>query len=62
MRLILETPRLTRAEIATATGYSPCQVSRIMNSPDFRASYERAAEFRRQEIVLRAVDSAMRRD
>jgi hypothetical protein len=51
----------TLAEIALATNYSPWQVSRIINSPDFRERHERAAEFRRRMIVLRAIQHAMQR-
>ena len=40
LRLMMEKPHLMRSEIASATGYSRWQVSRIMNSPDFRARYK----------------------
>jgi hypothetical protein len=39
LRLIVEKPHLKRIQIATATGYSRWQVSRIINAPDFRARY-----------------------
>ena len=39
LRLMMEKPHLMRPQIASATGYSRWQVSRIINSPDFRARY-----------------------
>jgi len=39
LRLIVEKPHLKRCQIASATGYSRWQVSRIMKAPDFRARY-----------------------
>jgi hypothetical protein len=39
LRLMVEKPHLMRSQIASATGYSRWQVSRIMNAPDFRARY-----------------------
>jgi len=39
LRLMVDKPQLKRSEVATATGYSRWQVSRIMNAPDFRARY-----------------------
>jgi hypothetical protein len=39
LRLMMEKPHLMRSQIASATGYSRWQVSRIMNAPDFRTRY-----------------------
>jgi hypothetical protein len=60
LRLILEYPLLSRTEIAAATGYSPTHISRIVNSPDFRERYERAVEYKHQEISRRAIERTSR--
>ena len=39
LRLMMEKPHLMRPQIASATGYSRWQVSRIINAPDFCARY-----------------------
>ena len=39
LRLMVDKPHLRRSEIASATGYSRWQVSRIINAPDFRERY-----------------------
>jgi len=56
LRMILEKPRLARAEIAAATRYSPWQVSRIINSPDFRARFEQMRAVINQELAHRYVE------
>jgi hypothetical protein len=60
LRLILEDPLLSHTEIAAATGYSIWQVSRIVNSPDFRERYERASEYKHREISRRAIERTSR--
>ncbi len=37
---MMENPRATQKDIAAVTGYTASQVSRIVNSPDFRARYD----------------------
>ncbi len=56
LRLIVEHPRLTHAKIATATGYSPWQLSRIINSPDFSERYELIRKIIEREIAHRYVE------
>ncbi len=56
LRLIVEHPRLTLAKIATATGYSPWQVSRVINSPDFRERHERIRKIIEWELARRYVE------
>jgi hypothetical protein len=46
---MLRWPCRTGKEIATATGYSPAQVSRILCSPDFQERYE---------VVFQTISSA----
>jgi hypothetical protein len=46
LEFVLANPLANRDAVATATGYSPWQVSRIMNSPDFRERLEREDRYR----------------
>ncbi len=56
LRLIVEEPRLTLAKIAAATGYSPWQISRISNSPDFQERHERMRAIINRELIRRYVE------
>jgi len=64
LRLLLEDPTLSQTAIAKATGYSPSQVSRIMNSPDFADRYEiifRDIALAARAKALQDIESARRR-
>ena len=50
---LMEGPCPKQKDIAHATGYSPWQVSRIINSPDFRRRYEQARK--RKEAIVDAL-------
>jgi len=50
---LLENPARRLYDCARETGYSPSHLSRIVNSPDFRARYEVALKARRREIYRR---------
>ena len=56
LRLIMEKPHLMRSEIASATGYSRWQVSRIMNAPDFRARYRELRAVIDRELASRYLE------
>lgn len=56
LRLIVDEPRLTLAKIAAATGYSPWQLSRIINSPDFRERHEQMRAVINRELIRRYVE------
>jgi hypothetical protein len=45
-----------RSEIASATGYSRWQVSRIMNAPDFRARYRELRAVIDRQLANRYLD------
>ena len=49
-RLLLQRPRTTLKECARATGYSPSQISRIVNSPDYQRHYRAARKIIDEEI------------
>ncbi len=49
-RLLLRDPRATLKECARATGYSPSQISRIVNSPDYQCRYDAARRIIEAEI------------
>ncbi len=49
-RLLLQRPRATLKECARATGYSPSQISRIVNSPDYQRHYNAARKIIDAEI------------
>ncbi len=49
-RLLLQHPRATLKECARATGYSPSQISRIVNSPDYQRHYRAARKIIDEEI------------
>ncbi len=49
-RLLLRRPRTTLKECARATGYSPSQISRIVNSPDYQRRYDAARKIIDAEI------------
>jgi len=49
-RLLLRDPRTTLKECARATGYSPSQISRIVNSPDYQRHYRAARKIINEEI------------
>ena len=49
-RLLLQRPRTTLKECARATGYSPSQISRIVNSPDYQRHYRAARKIINEEI------------
>ena len=40
LRLVMEKPHLMRSQIASTTGYSRWQISRIINAPGFRERYK----------------------
>jgi len=56
LRLIVDEPRLTLTKIAAATEYSQWQVSRIINSPDFRERHERMRKIIEQELARRYME------
>ena len=56
LRLIVDEPRMTLARIAAATGYSPWQVSRIINSPDFQERHEQMRKIIQRELARRYVE------
>ena len=47
---LLQRPRATLKECARATGYSPSQISRIVNSPDYQRHYRAARKIIEEEI------------
>ena len=47
---LLERPWATLKECARATGYSPSQLSRIVNSPDYQRRYRAARKIIEEEI------------
>ena len=49
-RLLLQRPRTTLKECARATGYSPSQISRIVNSPDYQRHYRAARKIIDEEL------------
>ena len=49
-RLLLRDPRTTLKECARVTGYSPSQISRIVNSPDYQRHYRAARKIINEEI------------
>ena len=49
-RLLLQRPRTTLKECARATGYSPSQISRIVNSPDYQRHYRAARKIIEEEL------------
>ncbi len=49
-RLLLRDPRTTLKECARATGYSPSQISRIVNSPDYQRRYDAARKIIQEEL------------
>lgn len=51
LRWLLQNPARTLNECAGATGYSPSQISRIVNSPDFRTRYRAANELVAEELT-----------
>ena len=51
LEFVLANPLARREAVASATGYSPWQVSRIMNSPDFRCRLMQAFDLRMAEIA-----------
>lgn len=56
LEFILANPIARREVVALATGYSPWQISRIANSPNFRDRLEQAFHYRLMEIArLRVV-------
>jgi hypothetical protein len=57
LRLMMEKPHLMRSQIASATGYSRWQVSRIMNAPDFRARYRGLRAIIDRELAKRYLKS-----
>ncbi|MCH9053038.1 MAG: hypothetical protein IIA72_18580 [Proteobacteria bacterium] len=50
---LLENPPKKLKDCAAATGYSRTHISRIINSPDFRARYEAAVDAGRAEAYRR---------
>ncbi len=49
-RLLLRDPRTTLKECARATGYSPSQISRMVNSPDYQRRYDAALIIIQEEL------------
>ena len=47
---LLQHPARTLKECAGATGYSPSQISRIVNSPDYQRRYNAARKIIEEEI------------
>ena len=47
---LLERPWATLEECAFATGYSPSQLSRIVNSPDYQRRYRAARKIIEEKI------------
>ncbi len=47
---LLRHPRATLKECARATGYSPSQISRIVNSPDYQRHYNAARKIIDEEL------------
>ena len=47
---LLQHPARTLKECARATGYSPSQISRIVNSPDYQRRYNAARKIIEKEI------------
>ena len=56
LRLIVEKPHLMQSEIASATGYSRWQISRIINAPDFRARYKQLRAVIDRELASRYIE------
>ena len=50
LQWLLQRPWATLKDCARATGYSPSQISRIVNSPDFRARYNAARKIIEADI------------
>ena len=48
----LRNPSGRQYDCAKATGYTPSQISRIVNSPDFKLRYESACEHGRRDAFL----------
>ena len=51
LEFVAANPLAKREAVALATGYSPWQVSRIVNSPDFRERLKKACHLRMAEIA-----------
>jgi hypothetical protein len=51
LEFLLRHPAAKREACALATGYSPWQVSRIVNSPSFRDRLEQAFRYRLMEVA-----------
>ena len=56
LEFVLANPTAKREACARATGYSPWQVSRIINSPSFRGRLERAFHLRMVEFARLKAD------
>lgn len=55
---VMEHPFAKQRDIATATGYTPSQISRIMCSPDFELRYEDLAHDAAAEARFRFLVNA----
>jgi len=56
LTLMVEKPHLMRSEVASATGYSRWQVSRIINAPDFRERYRELRAVIDRELANRYLE------
>ncbi len=56
LQAVVENPCTKRKEIARTTDYSPWQVSRIINSPDFQERYERMRKIIERELTRQYVE------
>ena len=56
LRLMVDKPHLMRSEIASATGYSRWQMSRIINAPDFRERYRELRAVIDRQLASRYLD------
>ena len=55
LQWLLQHPAQTLKECARATGYSPSQISRIVNSPDYQRRYRAARKIIEAEISRPAI-------
>ncbi|MDA5092472.1 hypothetical protein O2N63_00010 [Aliiroseovarius sp. KMU-50] len=53
---MLQNPAGKRYECARATGYSRWQISRIVNSPEFKRRYQEVLDWRLEQVALRMFD------
>ena len=55
---LLQNPAKKLKDCARELGYSPSQISRIVNSPDFQRRYSAAVAMHRREVSLAVIEKS----